>query len=447
MENPKCSFYKRRQYSLGVHSLLVGALVSVTTPCAVTWIQLPLGSLAATPAAWTDPATSSAATVGMAVTPNGGGYWEVTANGQVFSYGDATNYGGVSNLSLNAPIVGMAADPMTGGYWLVAADGGVFAFNAPFYGSMGGMPLNRPVVGMAADPMTGGYWLVAADGGVFAFNAPFYGSMGGMPLNEPVVGMAEAANGAGYWLDASDGGIFAFDAAFHGSTGGATLPAPMVGMATDPATGGYWLVGANGGVFAFSTGFFGSEVLPVPGSDPSDNIPTSPAMQQYCFSSSTALQCDQAALAQLDVGLASEGYGPLMLPADYEQLSLVQQLVAVANAERSMRGLPAEPESSQWDNLAHQGAVSEVDPSGPPNTSWGSNLSVGYARPLAADFAWMYDDGPGSNNLACTPSNPSGCWGHRNNILNSLGPAQMGAGAATTSGGTPVLTELFVADS
>jgi hypothetical protein len=406
MENPKCSFYKRRQYSLGVHSLLVGALVSVTTPCAVTWIQLPLGSLAATPAAWTDPATSSAATVGMAVTPNGGGYWEVTANGQVFSYGDATNYGGVSNLSLNAPIVGMAADPMTGGYWLVAADGGVFAFNAPFYGSMGGMP-----------------------------------------LNEPVVGMAEAANGAGYWLDASDGGIFAFDAAFHGSTGGATLPAPMVGMATDPATGGYWLVGANGGVFAFSTGFFGSEVLPVPGSDPSDNIPTSPAMQQYCFSSSTALQCDQAALAQLDVGLASEGYGPLMLPADYEQLSLVQQLVAVANAERSMRGLPAEPESSQWDNLAHQGAVSEVDPSGPPNTSWGSNLSVGYARPLAADFAWMYDDGPGSNNLACTPSNPSGCWGHRNNILNSLGPAQMGAGAATTSGGTPVLTELFVADS
>ena len=54
---------------------------------------------------------------------------------------------------LNAPIVGMAATPDGGGYWLVASDGGIFSFgDAKFYGSMGGKPLNKPVVGMAAAP-------------------------------------------------------------------------------------------------------------------------------------------------------------------------------------------------------------------------------------------------------------------------------------------------------
>ncbi|MFC0082372.1 hypothetical protein ACFFRE_09485, partial [Aciditerrimonas ferrireducens] len=48
-------------------------------------------------------------------------------------------------------IVGMAATPNGGGYWLVAADGGIFSFgNAPFEGSMGGVALDKPLVGMAA---------------------------------------------------------------------------------------------------------------------------------------------------------------------------------------------------------------------------------------------------------------------------------------------------------
>ncbi|MHB8288931.1 MAG: hypothetical protein ACYDEY_06790, partial [Acidimicrobiales bacterium] len=50
---------------------------------------------------------------------------------------------------LNAPIVGMASTPDGGGYWFVAADGGIFSFgNAKFYGSMGGRHLNAPIVGM-----------------------------------------------------------------------------------------------------------------------------------------------------------------------------------------------------------------------------------------------------------------------------------------------------------
>ena len=77
--------------------------------------------------------------------------------------------------------MGIAATPDGGGYWLVASDGGVFSYgDTNFYGSAGGTHLNRPVVGIAATPDGGGYWLVASDGGVFNYgDAGFYGSAGG----------------------------------------------------------------------------------------------------------------------------------------------------------------------------------------------------------------------------------------------------------------------------
>jgi hypothetical protein len=44
------------------------------------------------------------------------------------------------------------------GYWLVSSDGGIFSFgSAKFYGSMGGIPLQRPVVGIVATADRGGY--------------------------------------------------------------------------------------------------------------------------------------------------------------------------------------------------------------------------------------------------------------------------------------------------
>ena len=163
--------------------------------------------------------------VGMAATPDGGGYWLVAADGGLFSFGDARFYGSTGAIRLTAPIVGMAVTPDGGGYWFVAADGGVFAFgDAPFDGSMGGARLNRPVVAMAADDATGGYWLVAADGGVFSFGAPFYGSTGAIGLNRPIVGMEAAPQGTGYRFVAADGGVFSFDLPFEGSMGAAPWP-------------------------------------------------------------------------------------------------------------------------------------------------------------------------------------------------------------------------------
>ena len=117
------------------------------------------------------------------------GWWLPTEGSSAF--GNAVYYGSEGGTPLNKPIVGIASTPNGGGYWLVASDGGIFSFgNAVYYGSEGGTPLNKPIVGMTSTPSGGGYWLVASDGGIFSFgNAVYYGSEGGTPLNKPIVGI------------------------------------------------------------------------------------------------------------------------------------------------------------------------------------------------------------------------------------------------------------------
>ncbi|HZT96846.1 MAG TPA: hypothetical protein VFB34_08420 [Chloroflexota bacterium] len=84
--------------------------------------------------------------------------------------GDAHFFGSAGAIHLAKPIVGMAATPDGGGYWLVASDGGIFNYgDARFFGSAGSLPLAKPIVGMAATPDGGGYWLVASDGGIFNY--------------------------------------------------------------------------------------------------------------------------------------------------------------------------------------------------------------------------------------------------------------------------------------
>ena len=197
--------------------------------------------------------------VSMAVTPDGAGYWLVGDAGGVYTFGDASFFGGMLGVPLNRPIVGFAATSDGKGYWLVASDGGILSFgDASFQGSMGGTHLNQPIVGITASP-GGGYWMVASDGGIFSFGVPYFGSMGAVRLNMPVVGMAATPGGDGYWLVASDGGVFTFGAAtFHGSTGSIQLTQPVVGLLPGSDGNGYWLAASDGGVFAFNEPFAGS---------------------------------------------------------------------------------------------------------------------------------------------------------------------------------------------
>jgi peptidoglycan hydrolase-like protein with peptidoglycan-binding domain len=196
--------------------------------------------------------------VAMAATAGGAGYWEVAADGGLFSF-NAPFYGALAGWPLAQPVTGMTATPSGKGYWMVTADGAVFPFgDAKGYGSLAGLHLNSPIKSLIAGPGGKGYWLYAADGGVFSFgSARFHGSTGGMRLNSPVVGMAATPTGRGYWLVAADGGIFSFGTArFFGSTGGMRLNAPVVGMARTGKGTGYWLAGADGGVFTFGAARF-----------------------------------------------------------------------------------------------------------------------------------------------------------------------------------------------
>lgn len=196
---------------------------------------------------------------GMARTPSGNGYWQVTNTGAVFAFGDAPFHGSLP-ASTSSTVVDIASAPDGNGYWLVASDGGIFNFGtATFRGSTGDKPLNSPIVGMASTPTGNGYWTVGRDGGVFAFgDARFQGSA--TSITQDVVGMAATPSGAGYWLVAGDGGIFAFgDAPYLGSAGGIDLVEPVVGMASTPSGRGYWLASRDGGIFTYGdAGFHGS---------------------------------------------------------------------------------------------------------------------------------------------------------------------------------------------
>ncbi len=82
--------------------------------------------------------------------------------------------------AINKPIVGMASTPNGGGYWLVASDGGIFSFgDAKFYGSMGGQYTYGSVVSISSTSNKDGYWISSSGGPIFSFgNAYNYGSMG-----------------------------------------------------------------------------------------------------------------------------------------------------------------------------------------------------------------------------------------------------------------------------
>jgi len=156
----------------------------------------------------------------------GRGYWVVSSDGRVHTFGHARSYGDLRGRYLGSPIVAAARTANGKGYWLTAANGAVYAFgNAKNYGSMAGRRLSSPIVGMAATPNGKGYILLGADGGIFTFgNAHFYGSTGGMRLNARVLDLAMTADGRGYWFVAADGGVFSFgNAQFHGPTGSLQL--------------------------------------------------------------------------------------------------------------------------------------------------------------------------------------------------------------------------------
>jgi hypothetical protein len=207
-------------------------------------------------------------------TPSGNGYWVVTALGTVFPFGDARGLGGIDGrLASGERVTSMSSTPSGGGYWLFTSLGRVVAFgDAPHLGDMAGTRLNGAVLDSIPTPSGRGYYMVASDGGIFTFgDADFRGSMGGARLNAPVQSLVPDGDGVGYWLVASDGGIFAFDADFHGSMGGERLNRPITGMVA-AGRGGYLMVGEDGGIFTFGSAPFHGSLGATPPAKPITSV-------------------------------------------------------------------------------------------------------------------------------------------------------------------------------
>jgi photosystem II stability/assembly factor-like uncharacterized protein len=196
---------------------------------------------------------SPAPIVAIAAASDGQGYYLLARDGSVYPFGPGATTSG-SGPAAAAPYVGMAVDQLTGGYWLVAADGGVFSFGARFHGSLPGLGIHtHAIVGVSADDATDGYWLVGSNGGVYSFSAPFHGSVPGLGiLVNDVAAIGEAPAGIGYFVFGADGGVFTFGSGLHfcGAAAGETS-SPVVAASVYPYSGGYWLLGGEGELYGF----------------------------------------------------------------------------------------------------------------------------------------------------------------------------------------------------
>ena len=159
-------------------------------------------------------------------------------------------------------------------------------------------------------------------------------------------------------------------------------------------------------------------------SNPPSDISPNPNFLNICNQSGNldnSAACQNAALLAIDNARAQEGVGPMHLPANYDSLSLAEQMLVVVNLERQDRGLATFLGLTQaLDSAAALGAAANSDPILNFQVSYASNWAGGLPSVLTADYEWMYNDGYGSANIDCTSPNSSGCWGHRENILNQF---------------------------
>jgi hypothetical protein len=170
------------------------------------------------------------------------------------------------------------------------------------------------------------------------------------------------------------------------------------------------------------------------------------------WSDSTVSGCEQASVSALDAAMTGEGLNPTSITASFWSLPYDQQLLFLANGDRTARGLPAilGPDAT-LDGYALSGAQDDTDPIDPNPGSWGSNWADD-PNTVADEFLWMYDDGPGGPNTDCTSSDTAGCWAHRDNILRQWSGSADFGGACVSSLDAPFLpllscAEIFVQES
>lgn len=169
--------------------------------------------------------------------------------------------------------------------------------------------------------------------------------------------------------------------------------------------------------------------------DPRNNIPPEPDYLEQCAPSGIddSAHCISATLAAINHVHALEGVPPMVLPTDFAQLPIPEQLFVVIDLERVDRGLrPLVGLTARLDANAQKGADTANDPpdAGPAYLQTDGEWSGGNSNGLDADYGWMYYDGYNAGNLDCPHPTSPGCWGHRTGILDDFGTGgtlEMGA--------------------
>ena len=192
---------------------------------------------------------------GIAVKPDGTGYWLVGTMGSVLAFGGAKYYGSMVGTKLNEPVTGIAPEPGGEGYWFVAEDGGVFTFGygIGYQGGLGGTPMDNVIEAFDTMPTGQGYIMARDDGSVYSFgNAPYYGNAT-LTGFDKVVDISITPSGAGYTLVTHFGYVYAFgDAAYHGGVNSNLIR--IVGLAVRPQGDGYWMLRDDGYVYGYGAG-------------------------------------------------------------------------------------------------------------------------------------------------------------------------------------------------
>ncbi len=157
------------------------------------------------------------------------------------------------------------------------------------------------------------------------------------------------------------------------------------------------------------------------GKDPRKDTPLT-VLPSSCTGAPTAKPCIDAGVWYLDHARAKVGLPAYALPADFASLKPTQQIFILVNLDRVQYGLA--PITGMTAALNHDALASGVWRADDPypsktagiNTWWPGWAGAFHNAPMAYE-AWVWADGPGSNNPRCTPTDHSRCWGHRHSVL------------------------------
>ena len=173
-------------------------------------------------------------------------------------------------------------------------------------------------------------------------------------------------------------------------------------------------------------------------------------LPSQCRGAPTGKECINAAVYYLDKARSRVHLPPYALPANFPSLPPPRQLFILVNLDRVQYGLPPFPGmTAQLDHDALVSGVWRADDPHPSHTTglnawWPGWAGAFHNAPMAYE-TWVWNDGLGSTNPRCTPSDHSRCWGHRHSVLWKYGPVlAMGAAAGRDSRHHRGYTYLFV---